>query len=152
VAKIEVSIFGLGDSIASKIANELNEASGDLHSSALVGMGLLLFVVTGAVNIIARILIVRMTSRKPRRPVFGGIFARRTTHQAANDATPLPAQPKTNNRRANLINNIMTFALTACLLMTLLPLFLILGFITVRGALALDWNFFTQLPAPPGET
>jgi phosphate transport system permease protein len=39
-----------------------------------------------------------------------------------------------------------------CLLITLGPLFLILGYITVQGATALDWNFFTHLPDddPPG--
>jgi phosphate transport system permease protein len=39
-----------------------------------------------------------------------------------------------------------------CLLITLGPLFLILGYITVRGVSALDWSFFTNLPtdSPPG--
>jgi phosphate transport system permease protein len=152
VAKIEVSLFGLGDSIASKIANELNEASGDLHRSALVGMGLLLFVVTGAVNIIARLLIARMTSRRTRGAASRSIFGRRKSHHVTNGEPPTPAPATTSSNRANLINNIMTIALIFCLLVTLMPLFLILGFIAVRGALALDWNFFTQLPAPPGET
>jgi len=152
VAKIEVSLFGLGDSIASKIANELNEASGDLHRSALVGMGLLLFVVTGAVNIIARLLIARMTSRRTRGAASRSIFGRRKSHHVTNGEPPTPAPATTSSNRANLINNIMTIALIFCLLVTLLPLFLILGFIAVRGAVALDWNFFTQLPAPPGET
>jgi phosphate transport system permease protein len=39
-----------------------------------------------------------------------------------------------------------------CLVVTCVPLFLILGFILYRGAGALSWNFFTQLPRPLYET
>jgi phosphate transport system permease protein len=38
-----------------------------------------------------------------------------------------------------------------CLVATCVPLFLILGFILYRGAGALSWDFFTQLPRPMGE-
>jgi phosphate transport system permease protein len=141
VARIDLSVFGLGDSIASKIANELNEASGDLHRSALIGLGLLLFAVTAAINVAARLLIGRMTAG-PRR---GRWFRQRpTVRSAAGRATQATSRSAT-------VNSLMTSVLAGCLVMTLAPLFLILGFITVRGALALDWDFFTALPAPPGE-
>ncbi|HZY87063.1 MAG TPA: phosphate ABC transporter permease subunit PstC [Gemmataceae bacterium] len=42
-------------------------------------------------------------------------------------------------------------ALGLCLVATCVPLFLILGFILYRGAGALNWAFFTQLPRPMGE-
>ena len=35
--------------------------------------------------------------------------------------------------------------------LTIIPLFLIFGFLVVRGISALDWAFFTQLPRPMGE-
>jgi phosphate transport system permease protein len=38
-----------------------------------------------------------------------------------------------------------------CLVATCVPLFLILGFILYRGAGALSWDFFTQLPRPMTE-
>ena len=38
--------FALGDSIASVIANQLNETTDDLHRSALVGLGLVLMLAT----------------------------------------------------------------------------------------------------------
>jgi len=141
VARIDLSVFGLGDSIASKIANELNEASGDLHRSALIGLGLLLFAVTAAINVTARLLIRRMTAG-PRRWRW---FRRR--HAAAASAAKTVRSPS----RAAAVNSLMTFVLAGCLVLTLAPLFLILGFITVRGAMALDSNFFSALPAPPGE-
>src|SRR5205807_372105 len=56
-----------------------------------------------------------------------------------------------SNPRAEVTNRVMTVVLATCLVMTLTPLFLILGFILIRGAPGLSWQFFTQLPEPPGE-
>lgn len=140
VARIDLSIFGLGDSIASKIANELNEASSDLHRSALIGLGLLLFAVTAAINVTARFLIAR-TVGGPRRAWWP-----RKRMAPATSSTVIQ-----KSAQAATINRIMTGVLGACLVLTLAPLFLILGFITIRGALALSWEFFAALPAPPGE-
>ncbi|HEV2348969.1 MAG TPA: phosphate ABC transporter permease PstA [Terriglobia bacterium] len=49
--------------------------------------------------------------------------------------------------------NIMMFTLTGlCTLLTAGILFFILGYLVVRGATALNWDFFTKLPVPVGET
>jgi len=40
---------------------------------------------------------------------------------------------------------------TACLL-SVVVLGLLLGYVVYRGAVAIDWNLFTRLPAPVGET
>jgi phosphate ABC transporter permease protein PstC len=66
---IETPVGGVGDTIASVIANQLNEATTDLQRSGLVGLGLLLFLVTVCVNVAARILIRRVGQVKPRRAV-----------------------------------------------------------------------------------
>ena len=47
--------------MASLIANEFSEASGDLHLSALMAVGLILFIITLIVNAIARWLVWRVT-------------------------------------------------------------------------------------------
>jgi phosphate transport system permease protein len=47
--------------MASLIANEFAEASGDLHLSALMAVGFTLFVITIIVNAIARWLVWRVT-------------------------------------------------------------------------------------------
>jgi phosphate transport system permease protein len=151
VARIDFSIFGLGDSIASKIANELNEASGELHRSALVGLGLLLFVVTAAVNVSARVLILGagLRPRSGRRSIMQ-ILRGGAGHVSKGDVNqPIPLPPPSGWART--IDSVMTGVLRACFVVTLVPLFLILGFITYRGLTALDWDFFTKLPAPPGE-
>ena len=39
-----------------------------------------------------------------------------------------------------------------CTVLTVSVLFLILGFLVWNGGRSLDWNFFTKLPLPTGET
>jgi phosphate ABC transporter permease protein PstC len=61
-------LFGQGYSLAAAIANEFGEAQ-ELHRSALFAAGLVLFVLTLFVNVIARVLVLRAErSAKPRRP------------------------------------------------------------------------------------
>ncbi|MBK6724070.1 MAG: phosphate ABC transporter permease subunit PstC [Acidobacteria bacterium] len=54
---ISASLFDPGYTIASVIANEFTEATGDLYLSALVEMGLILFIVTFIVTALAKLLI-----------------------------------------------------------------------------------------------
>jgi phosphate transport system permease protein len=55
---LHTSLFAPGYTIASVIANEFAEASDDLHLSALIEMGLVLFLITIVINALARLLIV----------------------------------------------------------------------------------------------
>jgi phosphate transport system permease protein len=55
--EISASLFAPGYTMASLIANEFQEASGDLHLSALMGVGFVLLVITLIVNAIARWLV-----------------------------------------------------------------------------------------------
>jgi phosphate transport system permease protein len=59
--KISASIFEPSYTIASVIANEFTEATGDLYLSALVEIGLILFLVTFIVNGIAKLLVWSVT-------------------------------------------------------------------------------------------
>jgi phosphate transport system permease protein len=61
--KIHASLFAPGYSIAAVIANEFTEATGDLYTSALIELGLVLFALTIVINGAARIL-VASTSQK----------------------------------------------------------------------------------------
>jgi phosphate transport system permease protein len=54
------SIFAPGNTIASLIANEFAEADNETHLSALILLGLVLFVVTGIINLTGKIIIRRM--------------------------------------------------------------------------------------------
>jgi phosphate transport system permease protein len=56
-AEISASLFAPGYTMASMIANEFTEATSDLYLSALVEVGLLLFIVTVIVNALARLLV-----------------------------------------------------------------------------------------------
>jgi phosphate transport system permease protein len=62
---ISKSLLANGSTMASVIANEFAEASGDLHRSALIEIGLALFIVTILVNALARILVWAVTRGAP---------------------------------------------------------------------------------------
>jgi phosphate transport system permease protein len=55
--EISASLFAPGYTMASLIANEFSEATNDLHLSALMAVGAILFVITLIVNAIARWLV-----------------------------------------------------------------------------------------------
>ncbi|HEX8071879.1 MAG TPA: phosphate ABC transporter permease subunit PstC [Pyrinomonadaceae bacterium] len=59
--RISASLFEPSYTIASVIANEFTEATGDLYLSALVELGLILFLVTFVVNALARLLVWSVT-------------------------------------------------------------------------------------------
>ena len=65
--EIARSLLAPGYTMASVIANEFSEATGDLYLSALVEIGLALFIVTIIVNIIAQILVWTVTRGTPAR-------------------------------------------------------------------------------------
>src|SRR5690606_33956559 len=52
--RISPSLFAASDTVASTIANQFAEAPSDLFTAALIEMALLLFLVTLAVNVLAR--------------------------------------------------------------------------------------------------
>jgi phosphate transport system permease protein len=65
--EIARSLFAPGYTMASVIANEFSEATGDLYLSSLVEIGLALFIVTIIVNIVAQFLVWTVTRGTPAR-------------------------------------------------------------------------------------
>lgn len=63
--QISKSLFAPGYTLASVIANEFTEAVGDMNLSALIEIGLALFLVTIVVNTIARLLVWAVTRGTP---------------------------------------------------------------------------------------
>jgi phosphate transport system permease protein len=64
--EIAKSLFAPGYTMASVIANEFSEATGDLYLNALVEIGLALFIVTLIVNALARLLVWSITGGAAR--------------------------------------------------------------------------------------
>jgi phosphate transport system permease protein len=60
---ISASLFSPGDSIASVIASQFKEATGDLYTQSLIELGLVLFLLTFILNGLARLLIVVTSQR-----------------------------------------------------------------------------------------
>lgn len=65
--QIARSLFASGHTMASVLANEFSEATGDVYLSALVEIGLALFLVTIVVNALARLMVWTVTRGQPAR-------------------------------------------------------------------------------------
>jgi len=63
---VSLSLFAPQYTMAAVIANEFTEAASDLHISALIEIGLVLFIVTFAINAASRMLIWGMTHQRKR--------------------------------------------------------------------------------------
>jgi len=65
--QISKSLFASGYTMASVLANEFSEATGDVYLSALIEIGLALFLVTIIVNALAQLLVWTVTRGQPAR-------------------------------------------------------------------------------------
>lgn len=65
ITAIPTTLFSSSQTLSSVIANEFNEAVTNFHISALIGLGVVLFVITMAINVGAQILVTRMVKVVP---------------------------------------------------------------------------------------
>ena len=65
--RIPTSLLAPGTTISAAIANEFTEATSDLHLSALVALGLVLFLITFIVLAFAKIMLIRMSAQGGKR-------------------------------------------------------------------------------------
>ena len=62
--EINASLFMPGNTIASTLANEFTEAVGEMYTSSLIYLGLILFLITFIVLAFAKLLLMRLTARE----------------------------------------------------------------------------------------
>ena len=62
--RLSSSLFAPGNSIASALANEFTEAVGDLYTSALIELGLILFLITTVVLACSKLLLLQLAKRE----------------------------------------------------------------------------------------
>ena len=65
--RLSTSLLAPGNSIASSLANEFTEAVGDLHSAALIELGLILFLITTIVLALSKLLLLQLAKREGRQ-------------------------------------------------------------------------------------
>ena len=65
--QLSASLLVPGNSIASALANEFTEAVGDLYTSALIELGLILFFITFIVLALAKLLLLQLAKGEGRR-------------------------------------------------------------------------------------
>ncbi|HEX3147834.1 MAG TPA: phosphate ABC transporter permease subunit PstC [Gemmataceae bacterium] len=142
VRYLNFSLAARGDSIASIIAGQLHEAD-DRTRAALIAFGLILFLITAVTNVAGRYFI----------GLAGRSRGRKRMLATPPEPPPQPAAEflDTQQRSAERRNRGMTWVLVLCQGLTVVPLFLILGYILYRGTPQVDANLFTQRPVPPGQ-
>src|SRR5256885_1082168 len=62
------------------------------------------------------------------------------------------AERRRNHVRRKVVNSVMFATTGVCTMLVISVLFIILGYLFWNGGRYLDWNFFTKLPAPVGES
>ena len=65
--RLSTSLFAPGNSIASALANEFTEAVGDLYTSALIELGLILFLITTIVLALSKLLLMQLGKQEGKR-------------------------------------------------------------------------------------
>ena len=139
-------IFDQGYTLAAVVANEFGEAASDpIHRAALIAAGLVLFVLTLLVNLIARFYVVRAERGQHRRA--SAASKRRSTRRY--ERAPADQRPPAPHRRRDA-----RAVRRRAPLLALVPLGLILFYLLRRGLGAWSWHFFTSDPTGrlPGQT
>lgn len=62
--RLNTSLLAPGNSIASSLANEFTEAVGELHSAALIELGLILFLITTIVLALSKVLLLQLSKHE----------------------------------------------------------------------------------------
>ena len=65
--EISSSLFMPGNTISSALANEFTEAVGEMYTSSLIALGLILFIITFVVLALAKMLLIRLTANEGTR-------------------------------------------------------------------------------------
>jgi phosphate transport system permease protein len=101
--------FGQGNTIPSILAVELPSNLSQLHESALIELGLLLFAITIAMNTLARALIWRMGQARRGRSLLARLTGRPALEPTVNgQLEPRRERLAPNTRSAALVNRLMT--------------------------------------------
>ncbi len=133
-ATITSHLFAPGYNMPSVIANEFGEATGEFRA-ALMGIGVLLFVFTIIINIIAR------GHRRTLCPAEAGCLMAVATEQQLDLREPAGWR-RTSNRIATVL---MVFAFV----LVIIPLGFVLFTVIAKGASVISWSFLTSGPIPP---
>ena len=135
--QISASLYAPQYTMAAVLANEFTEATGNVYLSALIEIGLVLFVMTLIINTLSRLLIWSMVWYEAQA--------------SAAHASPHGGDHVMRDRWRRALSHAVLFFCGAAVLLALIPLAFILFYVMTRGITALNLNFFRHMPAPVGE-
>lgn len=172
------SLTATGDTIPSLIAKQLHETTPqEPRRAVLMALGLLLLLLAWLMNSAGRAVVRHQVTGQSARYAWWRFWKGRRSSSVSLSASSAPSFPTAepppdvgpqrlsgesitpatfrraaNRRGAARIDRIMSWLLALCQWLTILPLFLILGYITYQGAGEVSWAVFTHLPGdePPG--
>ena len=127
-------LFAPGYNMPAVIANEFGEAFGEFRA-ALMGIGVLLFVFTIIINVIAR------SDRGTLRPAHEGCLMAVATEQQNVDLREPKGWRRTSNR-------IVTALMVLAFVLVIIPLGFVLFTVIAKGVSIISWSFLTS-PIPP---
>jgi phosphate transport system permease protein len=158
---VDLSLLAPGQTMASLLANEFQEADKPMYMHSLVYVALALLVLTVLFNAFARVLINRVKrGPRPIRPVKkaeaveSAAVVRTPVVSAAPQPAKLAAAPAPTvsryNRNVRIVNKIFKSLCIGAAMLAIASLALILGYVIFKGFSSLSWDFFTKLPGPAG--
>ena len=128
-------LFAPGYNMPAVIANQFGEAFG-VFRAALMGIGVLLFVFTIIINVIAR------GDRGALRPAEAGCLMTVAAEQSKLNLREPPSWRRTKNR-------IATVLMVLAFVLVIIPLGFVLFTVIAKGASIISWSFLTS--GDPGE-
>ena len=135
------TIFDQGYTLAAVIANEFGEAANDqLHRAALIAAGLVLFVLTLVVNVIARAIVAPRRAQRRRRP--RGRRRERPSHEHRRARPPITPAAARRDRQGRARRRWPSATLIA-----LVPLVLVIYYLLKQGLGA--WSWTSSRPTRP---
>jgi phosphate transport system permease protein len=132
--------------MSSVIAKLLHETSSHGPERAvLISLGFLLMLIAFTSNLFARRLVVWIAQRSVSSEGLSFSISSETQDEFLMEGSAR------RRRNAQQVDRLMSLLLGFCQLLTMIPLFLILGFVAYQGISAINWNILLQLPPPIDE-
>ncbi len=153
-AAIPTSLFAPSQTLSSLIANEFNESVTNLHTAALIGLGLVLLILTLGINLGARLLVSRLSrtpsakqSAKKQIKISSIKKSFDTERTQRLKVTGLMIKQSLNRRIAD---RVATGLAILAVMLAIIPLGSILVEVIGNGAPVLSLAFLTQPPGAVG--
>jgi ABC-type phosphate transport system permease subunit len=135
--QITPNLFAGGHALPAVIVLNWGDPGSPLGRSALIACGVVLFIITIAINLRAR-------HRPPCRAPAEGSLGMTTVAPPRNELVPDGLRRRSMSRRRRTTDQVMKVLLWASVLFAVVPLGLVTAYVIVRGSGVMSWEFLTE--------